>query len=98
MTRSFGDRIAASIGVCAEPDVVEAGTGFCDQIILLASDGLWEFVSSAEAVRVAAAAEGNAKKAAQDLLKMATGLWQENEEGVDDITIIVVVLKGDKCQ
>ena len=97
MTRSFGDRIAAGVGVCAEPDIVEAGLGYCDQIILLASDGLWEFVSSADAVRVAAAAEGNPKKTALELVKMATALWKVNEEGVDDITVIVVVLKADQC-
>ena len=45
-SRSFGDSMAKMVGVTAEPDLnihfFEEG----DEIIIVASDGLWEVISS----------------------------------------------------
>ncbi|CAM9985015.1 unnamed protein product, partial [Hapterophycus canaliculatus] len=52
MARSIGDHAVKSIGVVADPEVtthtIEAG----DKFIVLASDGVWEFISSQEAVDI----------------------------------------------
>lgn len=53
MSRSFGDRVAACVGVIAEPEVSEHKrdiTDYVDTFILLGSDGLWDFISNEEAL------------------------------------------------
>jgi serine/threonine protein phosphatase PrpC len=53
MTRSFGDLVAASVGVSSVPEVTcnpyhnpEYTMNHNDRIIVIASDGVWEFLSS----------------------------------------------------
>jgi serine/threonine protein phosphatase PrpC len=44
MTRSFGDGTAARVGVIAEPEMSEVSLTKEDKVIILASDGVWEFL------------------------------------------------------
>ena len=46
MSRSMGDRVAQSVGVSAEPEIKEFILGFNDKILIIASDGVWEFLSN----------------------------------------------------
>ena len=46
MTRSFGDEVAARVGVIAEPEILELDLCKDDKFIVLASDGVWEFLSN----------------------------------------------------
>jgi serine/threonine protein phosphatase PrpC len=48
MTRSFGDQIAASVGVLSEPEITEWKFTNDDKFLVLASDGVWEFIESEE--------------------------------------------------
>ena len=48
MTRSFGDKVAASVGVLAEPEVSELTLSKEDKVLVLASDGVWEFLKNFE--------------------------------------------------
>ena len=48
MSRSFGDQIAASVGVIAEPEIKEYFFNKNDAFFILASDGVWEFLDSNE--------------------------------------------------
>lgn len=48
MSRSFGDRVAASVGVVAEPEIFEYKFQEEDKFFIVASDGVWEFIESAE--------------------------------------------------
>ena len=41
MTRSFGDRAAESVGVFAEPEVMEVELTPEDSFLIMASDGTW---------------------------------------------------------
>ena len=50
MTRSFGDYIASSVGVVSDPEIVHKVIDKNDKFIILASDGIWEFISNTEAV------------------------------------------------
>ena len=45
-TRSIGDAIAERIGVIPTPEVMVHKLSEADQFIILASDGVWEFLSS----------------------------------------------------
>ena len=95
MTRSFGDQIAGSVGVVCEPEIKEFTYKEEDMFIVIASDGLWEYVSNEEVVNIVGNSLmcGNYKQAADELYKYSVTKWEEHEEGIDDITIIVTFLK-----
>ena len=46
MARSFGDLVAASVGVSPEPEVLSFDLQPDDKFIIIASDGVWEFLSN----------------------------------------------------
>lgn len=46
MSRSFGDSTAAKVGVNAVPEVREFTLALEDKIVVLASDGVWEFLTN----------------------------------------------------
>ena len=46
MTRSFGDATAARVGVNAIPEISLVDLTPEDKIIVLASDGVWEFLDN----------------------------------------------------
>jgi len=46
MTRSFGDAMAARVGVNAIPEIKTFDLTLEDRIIVLASDGVWEFLEN----------------------------------------------------
>jgi len=48
MSRSFGDQVAASVGVIAEPEVMEYSITKNDKFLIIATDGIWEFITSQE--------------------------------------------------
>ncbi|CAM9236093.1 unnamed protein product [Scytosiphon promiscuus] len=94
MARSIGDHAVKSIGVVAEPEItthtIEAG----DKFIVLASDGVWEFISSQEAVDIVnVSLEEGTMKATQNLIEAAATKWREVEGDYrDDITAVVIRL------
>lgn len=45
MSRSLGDKVAKSIGVTPIPDVYTIEFTFYHKIIVIASDGVWEFLT-----------------------------------------------------
>ena len=46
MTRSMGDKVAHSVGCTAEPETLEFLMGPNDKYVIIASDGVWEFLSN----------------------------------------------------
>ena len=60
-----------------------------DKFIILASDGIWEFMSSQEAVLFVSQFR-DAKKACEALVAEARGRWEANEKVLDDITCTVI--------
>lgn len=97
MARSIGDFAVKSVGVIPEPEVktFELQHGE-DEFLILASDGVWEFISSQEAVDVVGAKLAEGKEchgACQELIELASERWAEEEGDYrDDITAIVVKL------
>jgi serine/threonine protein phosphatase PrpC len=95
MTRSIGDFGAAAAGVICQPEIFSRAVEETDVFLLLCSDGVWEFMSSEEAVAMLAkfpAAEAQA--AVEALAEEAWRRWMTNEGGavVDDITVVVAFL------
>ena len=94
MSRSFGDSTAAKVGVNAVPEVKEFTLSLDDKIVVLASDGVWEFLSNQEVANVVYPyfQKRNAEQAAETLVRVAHKAWRREESVVDDITCIIVFL------
>lgn len=96
MARSLGDFAVKSVGVIAEPEVKVFEIEDNDEFLILASDGVWEFIESQEAVDIISdklAAGEACHSACQELIEQATQRWMEEEGDYrDDITAIVVRL------
>ena len=68
------------VGVIAEPEVTEYTLEENDKFYILASDGVWEFISSQEAVDVVSKhISKGAEAACQILIETATAKWREEE-------------------
>lgn len=52
MSRSFGDRVAHSVGVSCEAEVMEFTLGLNDKFVVIASDGVWEFLSNEDVANI----------------------------------------------
>ena len=52
MSRSFGDGAAAEVGVIADPEILEMNLTEADKFIVIASDGVWEFLTNEEVVNI----------------------------------------------
>ena len=54
LTRCFGDQILSQVGISCEPEIKEFFFEENDKFIIIATDGLWEYISSQECVEEAA--------------------------------------------
>ena len=92
MTRSFGDRVAATIGVICEPEILEYELSDKDKFVLIASDGVWEFMSSSEVVDIIKDfyIKNDMKGCCECLYSESKKRWLREEEVVDDITMVLV--------
>jgi len=90
MARSFGDLAAETVGVYAEPELARVELGEQDKFAIWGSDGIWEFISSQEAVDIVAERGSMGPQACCDaLVKESTKRWNQEEDVVDDTTVIV---------
>lgn len=95
MTRSIGDTVVSGYGVVAEPEVSYLRLSRGDDFIVLASDGVWEFMTSQEVVDYVGRHRRDSTPpaiAADALVKEAVRRWRRNEMVVDDTTAVVVYL------
>ena len=98
MSRSIGDAVGAMVGVTAEPEVVHETLRPEDSILLVCSDGVWEFLESHDAAQLFAKTLAAQRRLDEDgLLSAATFLcervrahWLEEDKYVDDITALAV--------
>lgn len=93
MTRSFGDYYASLAGTISEPEISVHSFTDEDKFMVLASDGLFEFIDSQEVVDIAKKyyLEDDIVSGCETLYSISVNRWLKNEEDtVDDITIILV--------
>ncbi|KAI8463900.1 MAG: phosphatase 2C-like domain-containing protein [Monoraphidium minutum] len=92
MSRALGDQLAHQVGVSSEPDTTQLDITREDAFLIMASDGVWEFISSQEAVDLVAACD-TVEEACRTLVDEAYTRWLEEEDGVvDDVTVVIVDL------
>ena len=94
MSRSFGDEIAHTVGVITDPEINEYFFLEEDKFMIIASDGLWEFISSEECVGMVKEfyLKDDIEGALNYLYKESSKRWIMEEEVIDDITILMAFL------
>jgi len=96
IARTFGDLDAAGIGVIATPTMINHSILVEDTYLVLASDGVWEFLPNESVINMVHT-HFLAGKRAQDaclfIIAKAAAAWREFEGAYrDDITVVVVYL------
>ena len=103
MTRSLGDKVGAKIGVVCTPEVFKYFIKEEDRAFIIASDGLWEYMNNQEVTNSVKElitnmrnnnenGEINADLISRELFNQSVERWRQKEQGIDDITIICVIL------
>jgi serine/threonine protein phosphatase PrpC len=94
MSRSIGDYAVKPVGVIPEPDVGQYDITSDHKFMILASDGVWEFICSQEAVDlVNEKINLGADVACEYLIHQAAERWYEEEGDYrDDITAMIIIL------
>ncbi|XP_023004729.1 protein phosphatase 2C and cyclic nucleotide-binding/kinase domain-containing protein-like isoform X2 [Cucurbita maxima] len=92
-TRSIGDSIAETIGVVATPEIVVLELTPDNPFFVVASDGVFEFLSSQTVVDMVAKHK-DPRDACAVIVAESYRLWLQYETRTDDITVIVVHVNG----
>lgn len=93
MSRSLGDKIAHTIGVSDEPEIKSYDYDGTEKFIIIASDGIWEYVHGDECIKVIKSYYEDNKdveEAALAMVKEAFRKWKRKEVAIDDITVIII--------
>ena len=95
MSRSFGDIVGTMLGIICEPEIKEFTLTKEDKAIIIASDGLWEYVQNEEVTNIVKNLydKNDPDLIVNELYKFSHERWKEKDCGIDDITIICVLLK-----
>lgn len=93
MSRSLADVVAHSAGVSSEPEFVEYtfNPDREDLIMVMASDGLWEFMSNQEVMDIAYNTT-EPRFAVDRLISVSNERWMKEEQVIDDTTVCVAFL------
>ena len=92
MSRSIGDMDAKKLGVIPNPQIVEYTIDSSSKYILICSDGIWEFMSNEEAMRIGNKfyLNNDVMGLCLELCQCSIKLWEERENVIDDITAVAV--------
>ncbi|KAL3806278.1 hypothetical protein ACHAXA_001932 [Cyclostephanos tholiformis] len=88
-TRSFGDAVAEELGVIAVPEMLTHDLTPEDKIIVLASDGVFEFLTNQSVIDICAKFT-DPLEACRAVVAESYELWLQYELRTDDITMICI--------
>ncbi len=79
MTRSLGDSLAKRIGVIGEPEIIYHELTEDDKFMIIASDGVWEFVSNEKAIEIVNKhyTSKDVERAGRELAEYSRKLWEK---------------------
>ncbi|SBS88332.1 protein phosphatase PPM5, putative [Plasmodium ovale curtisi] len=99
LAMAIGDTLGHQIGIISEPDFMEVNINEDEDIlVLICSDGVWEFITSEEAINLVYQfgydnVMNSVQDAVENLAKESWDRWLNEEENiVDDITIQAIYL------
>jgi serine/threonine protein phosphatase PrpC/CRP-like cAMP-binding protein len=90
-TRSIGDAMAEELGVFSEPEMLTRELTPEDKILVLASDGVYEFLTNQSVIDICAKFS-DPLEACRAVVAEAYELWLQYELRTDDITMICMFL------
>ena len=78
MSRSIGDLVAGSVGVICDPEIIEFTINEKSKFIVIASDGVWEFLSNEKVAEIVNPYYNlmDSNGAADRLVEEATKMWR----------------------
>lgn len=91
VTRSIGDSALEGIGISSEPEIRSVDLTANDDILIIASNGVFEFLTNQEVVDICSAS-CNPLQAGEAVTKAAYNKWIEHKNRCDDITVIICFL------
>jgi len=94
-SRSLGDTAGEHVGVSAEPEILTKRVTKGDEILVIASDGVFEFLTNQRVIEICAESK-DPLEACDKLLAASYERWLEYELRTDDITCIVLFMKNGK--
>lgn len=93
MSRSLCDRVGHMAGVISTPEFFEHSIDpDLDQFLIIATDGLWEFMSDEECVSIVNKSIKSPSAAIEELITKSDEKWLSRETVIDDTTISLVLL------
>lgn len=93
-SRSIGDAIAKKVGVVYEPDIEMYEIDEHVKYLVVASDGVWEFLSNKDVMKIIKPyfKTGDVEGACDEVVNKSIEKWEKEEYGRDDITVVVSFL------
>ena len=90
ISRTIGDADAKKIGVIPNPQFIEYTINSKTRYIIACSDGIWEFISNEEVMRIANNyyLKNDPAGLCHELTNKSTSLWLKEDVCVDDITVV----------
>ena len=88
-TRSLGDKVAEGLGVTAEPEILIRRILPNDKYVVIASDGVFEFLTNQMVADIVADKE-NPLDACHAVVAAAYDLWLRFDVRTDDITVLIL--------
>jgi serine/threonine protein phosphatase PrpC len=78
MTRSIGDLVASSVGVSWEPELNKFDLDQKDKFLVVASDGVWEFLDCDQVVSIVSPfyERWDIEGACDELMKLSLRQWR----------------------
>ena len=92
MSRSIGDLKSKTIGVISEPGILEYDINETTKFIVLASDGVWEFLKNEMVIDIGKRfyIDNDTSSFCHNIVDTSASIWQSKDVVVDDITIVVM--------
>eukprot|EP01031_Cornospumella_fuschlensis_P035742 gene35742-43354_t len=91
-TRSLGDLLAEECGVVPEPEILEREVRSQDKFIVIASDGVFEFLTNQMVTEILARYE-DPLEGCKAVVASAYHMWLQYEVRTDDISIIALYIQ-----
>lgn len=92
-TRSFGDMYAEELGVSAEAEIFVRDISTNDKYVIIASDGVFEFLTNQMVIDMAAQTN-DPLEACNAIVSAAYNMWLQYEVRTDDITIVALYVES----
>ena len=88
-TRSLGDTIGKSLGISAKPETLSYRLDDASRCLVIASDGVFEFLENKDVIAICERYEGDALGACEEITRAAYACWSEEDTRADDVTCVV---------